>query len=170
MIRIRVKITRHDEVSKKEALWQSLHRAEAYVYKMLQSKEAFFLVTDGEPAEGILKPEIRDFLKEKDLEVQVPPEYVAMRTVMVRGLEWCVAELSDVQIQGQIETNYPEWKIEKVVKIPNNSKLMKLVCKSARIAEEIVSKGMIISNQKFTGRSLERETYINITPCFRCYN
>ena len=92
MVRIRVKITKHDGVSKMEALWQGLDKAEACVYKMLQSKEAFFLVTDGERAERILKPEIRDFLKEKGLEVQVPPECMAMRTVMVRGLEWCAAE------------------------------------------------------------------------------
>ena len=170
MVRIRVKIIRHDGVSKKEALWQGLNKAEAYVYKMLQAKEAFFLVTDGEQAERILKPEIRDFLKGKGLEIQVPPEYMAMRTVMVKGLEWCVAELSNIQIQDQIETNYPNWKIEKVIKIPNNSKLMKLVCKSARTAEEIVNKGIVISNQKFAGRSLERETYVNITPCFRYYS
>ena len=63
MVRIRVKIIRHDGVSKKEALWMGLHKAEAYVYKMVQSKEAFFLITDGEQAERILKPEIREFLK-----------------------------------------------------------------------------------------------------------
>ena len=170
MVRIRVKITKHDRVSKKEALWQDLHKAEAYVYKMVQAKEAFFLVTDGEQAKRVLKPEIREFLKEKGLEIQVPPEYIAMRTVLVRGLEWCVAELSHTQIQDQIETNYSNWKIEKVVKIPNNSKLMKLVCKSAKTAEEIVNKGIIISNQKFAGRSVERETYVNITPCIRCYS
>ena len=137
-----------------------LHKAEAYAYKMVQSKEAFFLITDGEQAERILKPEIREFLKEKGLEVQVPPELAAMRTVMVRGLDWVVAELNEEQILRQIETNYPEWKIEKVVKIPNNPKLMKIICKSAKTAEAVVGKGIIISNQQVC-RSLigERDLY-----------
>ena len=117
----------------------------------------------------ILKPEARDFLKEKGLEVQVLQEYTAMRTILVRGLEWCVAELSKNQTLPQIETGHPDWKIDKVVKIPNNTKLMKLVCKSTRIAEEIVTKDIIISNQKFTEWSLERETFISIILCLRCF-
>ena len=55
MVHIRVKITQHDGASKKEALWQGLHKAKACVYKMIQAKEAFFLVADGQQAKLILK-------------------------------------------------------------------------------------------------------------------
>ena len=169
MVRIRVKITQHDGASKKEALWQGLHKAKAYVYKMIQAKEAFFLVTDGEQAELILKDHVRQFLRDKGLEVQMPPEHVAMRTILVKGLEWYVVSKSEEDIKHKIQSEYPDWKLDKVVKIPNTDKLMKLVCANVRTAGEIIDKGLTIFNQRFAGKSLEKEMYINVTPCFKCY-
>ena len=169
MVRIRVRIIQHDGASKKEALWQGLHKAKAYVYKLIQAKEAFYLVTDSEQAELILKDHVRQFLREKGLEVQIPPEHSAMRTILVKGQEWYLAEKSEEDIKQKIQSDYPDWKLERVVKIPNNDKLMKFICANVRTANEIMDKGLTIYNQRFAGKSLEREMYVNITPCFRCY-
>ena len=169
MVRIRVKIVQHDGASKKDALWRGLHKAKAYVYKMIETKEAFFLVTDSEQAELILKDNVREFLREKGLEVQTPPEHIVMRTVLVKGLEGNIATKSEEDIKNEIQSEYSDWKLEKVVKIPGNDRLMKLVCANVRTANEIVDKGLIIFNQRFAGKSLEKEIYINITPCLKCY-
>ena len=120
MVRIRVKITQHDGASKRDIVWKGLHKAKAFVYKVVQSKEAFYLVTDNDQAELILKDHIREFWREKGLEVQTPPELVASRTILVRGLEWCVAEQSEIDIKSKIEAGYPDWKLERVVKIMIN--------------------------------------------------
>ena len=169
MVRIRVRIIQHDGAPKKEALWQGLHKAKAYVYKLIQAKEAFYLVTDSEQAELILKDHVRQFLREKGLEVQTPPEHAAMRTILVKGQEWYLAEKSEEDIKHKIQSDYPDCKLERVVKIPNNDKLMKFVCANVRTANEIMDKGLTIYNQRFADKSLEREMYVNITPCFRCY-
>ena len=169
MVRIRVKIVRHDGTPKREDIWQGLRKAKAFVYKIAQSKEAFWLITDGEQAKLILKENVRKFYEEKGLEVQIPPEYDSMRTILVRGLEWCVSEKSEVEIKTFIETSYPEWTLDRVVKIPNNDRLMKLVCSNVRVANDIIDKGIIILNQKFAGRSLEKEIYVSVTPCLKCY-
>ena len=118
MVHIRVKIVQHDGTSKKEALWQGLHKAKAYEYKTIEAKEAFFLVADSEQAELILKDNVRQFLREKGLEVQTPPEHVAMHTVLVKGLEGNTAAKSEEDIKHKIQSEYPDWKLEKVVKIP----------------------------------------------------
>ena len=169
MVCIRVKITQHDGTSKKEAVWKGIHKAKAFVYKIVQAREAFFLITDSEQAELILQDHIRQFWSERGLEVQLPPDLVASRTVLVKGLEWCVAEKSENGIKDVIETEHPDWKLERVVKIPGNEKLMKLICANVRTANEILEKGLVVFNQRFAGRSLERELYLNITPCFKCY-
>ena len=90
-------------------------------------KGAFFLVTDSEQAEFILKDNVRHFLREKGLEVQTPPEHVAMRTVLVNGLGWNIAAKSEEDIKHKIQSEYPDWKLKKVLKIPGNDKLMKFV-------------------------------------------
>ena len=99
MVGIRVKITQHDGISKKEVVWQGVHKAKAFVYKIVQAREAFFLITDSEQAELILQDKIRQFWSERGLEVQLPPDLVASRTVLVKGLEWCVAERSEDEIK-----------------------------------------------------------------------
>ena len=108
MVRIRVKITQHDGTSKKEAVWKGIHKAKAIVYKIVQAREAFFLITDSEQAELILQDHIRQFWSERGLEVQLPPDLVASRTVLVKGLEWCVAEKSENGIKDVIETGHPD--------------------------------------------------------------
>ena len=169
MVRIRVRITVHDGASKKQFAWEGLHKAKAFVYKVVQSKEAFYLITDNEQAELILRDHIREFWREKGLEAQMPPELVASRAILVRGLEWCVVEQSEIHIKNKIEAEYPDWKLEKVIKIPNNDKLMKLICSNIRTANDILDKRFVVCNQRLSGRSLEKEIYLNIIPCLKCY-
>ena len=61
-----------------------------------------------------------------------------MRTILVKGLEWYVVFKSEEDIKHKIQSEYPDWKLDKVVKIPNNDKLMKLVCANVRTAGEII--------------------------------
>ena len=158
MVRIRVKIAQHDGTPKKEVLWQGLHKAKAFVYKIVKSSEAFWLITDGEQSELILKDSIRDFYKERGLEVQIPPEYDSLRTILMKGVEWYVSEKTEVEIKIIIETSHPEWKLDRVVRIPSNERLMKLVCCNVRVANDIIEKGLVILNQRFSADLWRRKS------------
>ena len=147
MVRIRIKIVTHDGESKKPAVWQGLRRAGAFVYKVVGSGEAFLLITDAAKAEKILGEESKQFYLSKGLEVQMPPEYSVLKTLMMKGVGWGVSHMTEDDIKGHIESVNPNWKIEKIVKIPNNERLMKIVCKSPKVADEIVEKGITIFSQ-----------------------
>ena len=169
MVRIRLKVVTHDGELKKSAVWRGITKADAFVYKVIESGEAFILITSGSEAEKILKDETRQYYLSKGLEVQMPQEYSTLKTLMVKGVGWGVYHKSEDDIRTHIESVHPNWKIEKIVKIPNNETLMKIVCKSPSVADQIAENGITIFSQRFDGRSLEREVYINITPCMRCY-
>ena len=169
MVRIRLKVVTHDGESKKSAVWRGITKADAFVYKVIESGEAFILITSGSEAEKILKEETRQYYLSKGLEVQMPQEYSALKTLMVKGVGWGVYHNSEDDIRTHIESVHPNFKIEKIVKIPNNETLMKIVCKSPSVADQIAENGITIFSQRFDGRSLEREVYINISPCMRCY-
>ena len=81
------------------------------MYKVIHSKEAFFLVTDSEQAELILKDHVRQFLREQGLEVQTSPEHVAMRTILVKGLEWYIGAKSEEDIKHKISVRIPRLEI-----------------------------------------------------------
>ena len=63
MVRIRVKLTQHDGAPKRELLWQGINKVDAYVYKMIAARDAFYLVTDTDQVEKLLKEDIREFLR-----------------------------------------------------------------------------------------------------------
>ena len=44
MVHIRIEIVTHDGESKKPAIWQGLRKAGAFVYKVIESGEAFLLL------------------------------------------------------------------------------------------------------------------------------
>ena len=80
MVRIRVKILSHDGVSKRDNLWYCLNKAESFVYKVVESREAFVLITEIKEADKLLTDEIRTLFRQKGLEIKTPPEHKISRT------------------------------------------------------------------------------------------
>ena len=117
MVRIRVKIQAHDGTSKKVSLIDCVCKAEAIVNKIIDNKEAFFLITDSKNMDKLLKDEVRQEFMSKGLEVMYPPEYEAERTVMLKNVDAMIAALSEEEIAQHIAKQY---KTKKIVKIPNS--------------------------------------------------
>ena len=59
MVRVRVKILDHEGASKKKDLIECISGAEAYVNKIVSSKEAFFLITDNCNMDKLLGEEVK---------------------------------------------------------------------------------------------------------------
>ena len=110
MVRIRLKVVTHDGESKKSAVWRGITKADAFVYKVIESGEAFILITSGSEAEKILKAETRQYYLSKGLEVQMPQEYSALKTLMVKGVGWGVYHKSEDDIRTHIESVHPNGK------------------------------------------------------------
>ena len=124
MMKIRVKVVDHDGTSKKTNLIRCLCEADALVNKVIESKEAFFLLTEHSNIDKLLKEEIRSRFAEEGLEVQYPPEYEAAQTVMLRNVDNLISSKSSAEIAGFID---PSYKVKSGIKIPNNSHLLKLI-------------------------------------------
>ena len=103
---------------------------------------------------------------DKGLEIQIPPEYEAARTVMLKNVDGIIAEMSIDEICEGIDKNV---KVKRIVKIPNNTHLLKIIFESAHTADKIVNEGLVIHFQKFEGKNVEKEIFIPIIPCFKCY-
>ena len=59
MTRIKVKIIDHDGATKKPGLLDCLGQADAYVNRIIESKNAFFLVVDHVNMDKILSEDVR---------------------------------------------------------------------------------------------------------------
>ena len=54
MVRIRVKIPQHDGQSKKPSVVHCIAKAEALVFRIIESRDAFFLIVDNENMDRLL--------------------------------------------------------------------------------------------------------------------
>ena len=61
-------------------------------------------------------------------------------------------------------------KVKKVVKIPNNRHLLKVIFYFSETADNMVANGLQVHYQKSEKRCIERELYIPISPCYKCYS
>ena len=57
----------------------------------------------------------------------------------------------------------------RVVKFPNNKYLLKVIFVTAEVADNAIEKGISIGFQKFIGKNIDKEIFIPIVPCYRCY-
>ena len=74
MVRIRVKILQHDGQSKKPSVVQCIAEADALVFRVIESRDAFFLITDNENMDCLLQEKSKRLFLEKGLEIQTPSE------------------------------------------------------------------------------------------------
>ena len=167
MVRVRVKILDHEGASKKKDLIECISGAEAYVNKIVSSKEAFFLITDNCNMDKLLGEEVKQRLMAVGLEIQHPPEYEAARTVMLKNVDDQISQLTEGEIASLIETEY---RVKRVIKIPNNNHLVKVIFDTAATADKAVKVGITVQFQRFEGKGIEKEEFISVVPCYRCYS
>ena len=104
MVRIRVVIKIHDGTPKKTALWACISKAGAYTYKITESRRCFYLTTDNTQADLLLAPESKQEFTRVGLEIQMPAEYTASRTVFVRGIDEHINTRSEDILKIDIES------------------------------------------------------------------
>ena len=141
---------------------QSLCDAEVFVNKIIENKEAFFVITDNQVMDALLREENRQLFAARALEIQYPPEYEA-----ARNLDNAISALTKQEISSYIHN---ELKVKRVTKIPNSQHLLKIVFNNTEDADKAVRDGLQIEYQRFQNRNIEKEVFIPVVPCYRCYS
>ena len=130
-----------------------------------ESKKAFILITE-KKVMIILKDKVRQKFSLKGLEVQCPPENKGERIVMVKNVDNTISALSEAEIAEHISK---EFKVKRVIKIPNRDHLLKIVFSDIAMADKAVQEGLGIKFKVFQDRNIEREVFVPVVPCNRCY-
>ena len=73
------------------------------------------------------------------------------------------------ELKNLIELKNPG-KVNKIIKIPTNTRLLKIIYEDANTAQKTLKEGIIIGHQKFTPSDLEKEKFVNLRICMRCYD
>ena len=135
MTRIRVKIFVEEGFPKKPGLIQCLCDAEAYVNKIVDGKDVFFLITDNVNMDKLLTEESRMRFRSKGMEIQFPPEYDAARTVILKNVDNIISNMSEEEIERYIGADF---KVRKIIKIPNSPHLLKVIFHDTKTADRAI--------------------------------
>ena len=138
--------------------------------RITDTKNGFNAITDDQNhIDKILSPPSVKVLNEINLQPVIPPELKSRRTVFVRQLDHSVGSRPENEIKNEIESNHDYVKVAAVHKIKHYTHLLKIECTQTQMADRILENGLILFNTRVTPSQTEREKYIHILICFKCY-
>ena len=139
MVKIRVKILNHNGTHQREKLWRTIGKTDSYIFRLIETKEAYLIITDDSQMERLLKPENKQIFISEGFELQVPPEFKARRTIIVKGTDPHISALEEFEIKKLIEDRNIG-KVDKIIKIPNNRRMIKIIFEDAKTAKDCIEK------------------------------
>lgn len=139
------------------------------VKKVHDAKGAFYAIIDEADIEILLTDDSKQTFREEGYEVVPPIEYNAMKTVVVRNLDYMIDNYSLDEIKDSINS-LNEWaEVEDVFKLPTTSKMLKVRFKQTQMVQTALSKGIVVLHQYIPERFVEKEIFVRLTPCRNCY-
>ena len=78
---------------------------EAYVYKIIEQKDYFLLITDNSQMEVICESNNRNILLWEGFIVNTPQEYKAQRTILLRSVDPYLNEFNEQELKEMIMDN-----------------------------------------------------------------
>lgn len=101
--------------------------------------------------------------------VILPPEIRAKRTIFVRNLDIHIGQHSQDELKQEIEEKNDWAKIEEVIKIKNFTHILKIRFRDTLMADKAMDRGLLAYNMSVTPNQIQRETFVSLLTCFKCY-
>ena len=98
-----------------------------------------------------------------------PPQLLAQRTLLVRQVDDSLGEMSPDDLKAEILQHQPHLKIDHIVKIPQKTRMFKIVCGDSVSADNLASEGFKASYFYISPNQINKETYTHINTCYKCY-
>ena len=169
MPKIRIKDLRAGQGDRKQALWNKLMNMNLLVYQLKVLNGAFLVISSDEVVERLLSQTVKDGLKKDQFEVQTPPEFVANKTFVIRNVDTMVSMVDADELRNDLERRNEWLKVEEVIKLPNAPKIIKVRAKEISMAKNATEKGILIYNQSIPSHFVEKEIFVQLSPCLKCY-
>lgn len=169
MARIRIKDKDPNSPRRRATLWQCLGKAKINPKGIRDTNAAFYVIAEDEMIEKLMAQDCRNIFNQNKFEIQDPPEYNAMRTVVIKKVDRQIAEYDREEIKTSIERENSWAKIDEVVKLPNTDTIIKIRFQTTQMAKKATDSGLFILFQSIPPETIEKEFFFSLIPCYRCY-
>ena len=171
MARIRIKDLNANQGNRKALLWNRLMNLNLLVYSIKQpNSQTFILIVSDDILDKLLSTSIKDKLKKDHFEVYIPPEYNANHTIVLRNVDSLISEVENEELKTDLERRNEWIKVTDIIKIPNAPKIIKVRVETTEMVKKAVESGLLIWNQSIPPTSIQKEIYVFLTICYKCYS
>ena len=122
-----------------------------------------------EDVDVILSDKGIDTLKKLNLVARIPSELRARRSLFLRRIDAYVGAHTANELKTELESQNPWLKVREVYKIKDYTHVFKIECKEVQMADRALREGLLCFYSKVASGQIERETYVSLQLCFRCY-
>lgn len=138
--------------------------------RIFATNEGFKVICRNETdADKILGKDVKPELEKIGLQVIVPPETNARRSIILRQLDHIIGENTPDDIKEELERENSWIKIEEVIKMKNYTHILKLRLEETAMVDKAQQQGILAYNMAISPSQIERENYVHIKTCFNCY-
>ena len=171
MPRIRIRDLNPQQGNRKTLLWNKLMNLNLLVYTIKQpNNQTFILITSDEVVDRMLSNQIKEKLKSDNFEIFTPPEYNANRTLVLRNIDSLITGIESEELKNDLERRNEWLKVSEVIKIPNAPKILKIRAETTDMVKRAEEKGILIWNQSIPPNNVQKEIYIFLNICYKCYS
>jgi len=126
MARIKIRDKNPTPSCRRAKLWQCFGHAKVTVHEVDDTKNAFFATANDETIEKLMSTHCKAIFQNHQFEIQDPPEYNAMKTIIVRNIDRQIIDYEERKIKESIERENGWAKVEQVIKLPNVPTIIKV--------------------------------------------
>ena len=128
----------------------------------------YIAITDtASDMERIFSKQATAALKNINLTPITPDSLLAAKTLVLRQVAEGTGKQTEDSILKQIRVNHKG--AAKVIKLPNKTRMFKVVFDTVTSAQAAKEKGMIIDHLRIPPAHIENEIHVRITTCMKCY-
>lgn len=136
--------------------------------KVFSAGDAFTVVCISEKeAEKITSETGHLRLQSKKFKPTIPPQVLANRTIVVKGLSHKITNRSPEDLKRDIEDRNDGLKVTEVIKMGTMRHIMKVQFAAAEMADKAIRLGLSIDRYHLT--EIEKEDFIPLPLCWKCY-
>lgn len=120
-------------------------------------------------ADKLLNRVAVDLFDREGLSVVMPPEMVAKRSIIARGIDNHIGQATANEILENMKYHNEWMNIEEIIKFKDYSHVFKVRFAETSMADKAARDGFLIGNMSVTPKQIEREEFIRVQTCFSCY-
>lgn len=138
--------------------------------RLIDQTDSFIAITrNSEDTDKLMSEKAKTSLNKLFLEAIDHPKLKAKRTLVFKKVDPYVGEKTAEEIENEITQNQTWAKVRQVIKIKNFTHIFKVEFNDSKIADKVLNDGLLLFNMAISPTQIDRENYIDIVMCFKCY-